>query len=67
MLKIEAATELWGAHITNISFSLNIYIYICRLENIYYKLKIFILLTKYIYGLCEGYLTFIEYISTDWK
>ena len=28
MLKIEAATELWGAHITNVSFSLNIYIYI---------------------------------------
>ena len=27
MLKIEVATELWGAHITNISFSLNIYIY----------------------------------------
>ena len=41
------------------------YICICRLENIYYKLKIFTLLTKYIYGLCEVYLTFIEYISTD--
>ena len=27
MLKIEAATESWGAHITNISFSLNIYVY----------------------------------------